>query len=184
MQRLKDWIFRPLVSAFFGQLVFPVAGAFLVTTLTGVFSGLEAPWNYTLAASLGFFTLGVLAWVERRLRSGMPPPWGALGLGASVGTTATLSLAVSRGPGSSGLPLIDWELTGKHDHLLTVARKVRVLRFIAPVEKIVRADELPKRVRWRFRRILLVKDFGEQSVLVDEYARGFRVRAEVYHEDD
>jgi hypothetical protein len=87
------------------------------------------------------------------------------------------------GPQSTGVSLIDWELKGEKDHALTVSRRVRALRFIEPVETTVRREELPKRVHWRFRSILVVKHFGEDFILVDEYSHGFRVRAEVYHEE-
>jgi len=173
---------RSLLGLILGK-TFAIGGALIVAALTGIFSGLEPPWSYTLALGLGFLTLWVLDRAGRTFGPGLPLPWGQQGDVAGVTESTALSITAVQGPQAKGYTTIDWEMSNAHEHAVRVPAPIRAVRLIRPVDVTVRKADLPKAVRWRLRKILLVKSFAGDSVLVDEYARGCRVRAEVYHDD-
>jgi hypothetical protein len=161
------------------------AVAALLAAAVGVWSSLDSPWDWTVGYAAGALILAGGMALLHRYREGLPPPWGQdRAQNEAVRVTDSAQVLKTPGSDSTSLPLVDFDLAGRSDYEVGVKGRVRALRFVDPVEAVVRRDELPRSVRWRFRPILIVKRFTSRAIVVDERAHGFRVRAEIYYEEE
>lgn len=161
--------------------------SFVIATVVGVWSGLEPPFNYTLAIGSGLILFGVLTLLDRRVRAGWPAPWGSSQAtqASGIATRADVGLLKTPGPGSPAVSEIVFHIDGTSNRTVEVVpgRRLRALTFIDPFRKTVRASELPKTVRWRGRKILSIKKFVPGAMTIDEY-RSLQLRAELFYEDE
>jgi hypothetical protein len=167
--RLARWV---------GALGVGIVGAWIL----GIWTSIDEPWNYVLAAGVGFLVFAGALAVLSRLQPTLPPPWDASPPAHERPGEIVLPLSWAKGAEATGVGEINWELEGQRNRTITLESSARKLRFIEPMEQTVVADHLPKAVRWRLKRILVIKSLGPHGLVVDEYAAGFCVRAEVYPE--
>jgi hypothetical protein len=83
--------------------------------------------------------------------------------------------------------VVHFTVTGRGDERIAVpyasGRRLATVRFTDPFHRIVRRAELPKVIRWRGRKILVVKALGDDFAR-DDYVRGIAVSAELYFEEE
>jgi hypothetical protein len=184
-------VVRKIARWFFSNLLWaPIQWGIglVVATAIGIWSGLECPWNYTLAGGLGLITVGLLGFAVESYREGLPPPWGKPRTRGATEASQAMALGgrTDPTPESTGIPVVFFPMEGRPNRTVDLApgRKPRAVRFIEPVTREVRAAELPKTIRWQLRKLLVVKRFSPGAMLVDEHLSGVTVRAELYYEDE